>query len=102
MFYTFRQNSSRGSYLGPVLVCVQCDSHSEANDEAERHGLQFGMANSCPCCGPRWSCADEEDSPDLTKTPTYYGNPLTKSGKSWEIYYRDGLRFSGGRTDGRG
>lgn len=96
MFYTFRQNNSGGSYLGPVLLCVECDSLDDANVQAERHGFQFGMANSCPCCGPRWSCAYDQDS--LTETPTYYSGLLTDSGKSWEVYYRDGLKFSGGKN----
>jgi len=96
MFYTFEQNNSGGSFLGPVLVCVQCDSHDEANDEAQRHGFQFGM--ECECCGPRWSFADGFVSPDLTETPTYRGDPLSKSGKSWSLYYRDGFKLSGGRS----
>jgi hypothetical protein len=34
----------------------------------------------------------------LTETPTYRGDPLSKSGKSWSLYYRDGFKLSGGRS----
>ena len=95
MFYTFRQNNSGGYFSGPVLVCVECDSLEDANDQAELNGIRFGMFGSCECCGPRWSRAWDEDS--LTETPTHYGDPLSESGTSWAVYYRDGLMFSGGR-----
>ena len=97
MFYTFRQNNSGGYFSGPVLVCVECDSLNEANVQLEHHGLQFGfLGSSCDCCGPRWAPAWDEDS--LTETPTHYGDPLSESGTSWAVYYRDGLKFSGGRN----
>lgn len=96
MFYTFRQNNSGGSFVGPVLLCVECDSLDDANVQAERHGFQFGMVGSCECCGPRWPTAYGVNF--LTETPTYYGDPLPESGTSWTLYYRDGLKFSGGRN----
>jgi len=95
MFYTFRQNNSGGSFIGPVLVCVECDSLEDANDQAENNGITFGMFRSCECCGPRWSTA--YDQSDLTETPTHYGDPLSESGKSWVIYYKDGTKLSGGK-----
>lgn len=96
MFYTFRQNNSGGYFSGPVLVCVECDSLEQANDQAELNGICFGMFGSCECCGPRWSTAWDEDS--LTETPTYYGGLLTDSGESWVIHYKDGTNLSGGKT----
>ena len=96
MFYTFRQNNSGGYFSGPVLVCVECDSLEQANNQAELNGICFGMFGSCECCGPRWSTAWNEDS--LTETPTYYGGLLTDSGESWVIHYKDGTNLSGGKT----
>ena len=96
MFYTFRQNNSGGYFSGPVLVCVECDSLEQANNQAELNGVCFGMFGSCECCGPRWSTAWHEDS--LTETPTYYGGLLTDSGESWVIHYKDGTNLSGGKT----
>lgn len=94
MFYTFRQNNSGGYFSGPVLVCVECDSLDQANDQAELNGICFG--SSCDCCGPRWSTAYDEDS--LTETPTYYGDLLTETGVSWVIHYKDGTNLSGGKN----
>lgn len=96
MFYTFRQNNSGGYFYGPVLVCVECDSLQDANDQAERNGICFGMIGSCECCGPRWSTAWDEES--LTETPTYYGDPLSESQYSWVIHYKDGTKLSGGQN----
>ena len=95
MFYTFRQNNSGGSFRGPVLVCVECDSLDQA-DEALVERLPRSALTSCDCCGPRWSCAYDEDS--LTETPTYYGDLLTDSGESWVIHYKDGTNLSGGKN----
>ena len=96
MFYTFRQNNSGGYFSGPVLVCVECDSLDQANDQAELNGICFDMFGSCECCGPRWSTAWGQDS--LTETPTYYGDLLTDSGESWVIHYKDGTNLSGGKN----
>ncbi len=96
MFYTFRQNNSGGYFSGPVLVCVECDSLNQANDQAELNGICFGMFGSCECCGPRWSPAYDQDI--LTETPTFYGDLLTDSGESWVIHYKDGTNLSGGKN----
>jgi len=94
MFYTFRHNNSGGYFKGHyVLVCVECDSLEDANDQAELNGISFGMFGSCECCGPRWSRAWDEDS--LTETPTHYGDPLSESRDSWVIHYKDGTKLSG-------
>jgi hypothetical protein len=94
MFYTFRQNNSGGSFRGPVLVCVECDSLNQA-DEALIERLPRSALTSCDCCGPRWSCAYDEDL--LTEYPTYLGDPLTESGRDWVVYYREGNPVSGGK-----
>ena len=96
MFYTFRQNNIGGYFSGPVLVCVECDSLEDANHRGELNGIRFGMFGSCECCGPRWSTAWDEDS--LTETPTHYGDPLSESGDSWVIHYKDGTNLSGGKN----
>lgn len=95
MFYTFRQNNSGGRFLGPVLVCVECDSVSDANDEAvNRHDIQFGMEGSCRCCGPRWS---EARDGELSDSPEWYGKALADTGTSWVVYYKNGTKESGGK-----
>lgn len=96
MFYTFRQNNSGGYFKGHVLVCVECDSLEDADIQAERNGICFGMFGSCECCGPRWSTAWDEDS--LTETPTNYGDPISQATDSWVIHYKDGPSFSGGKN----
>ena len=94
MFYTFRQNNSGGYYDGPAYVCVECTDLLDADDQAERNGITFGMAGSCECCGARWSLAWDEES--LTETPSYYGAPLSQLRESWVVFYRDGTKISGG------
>jgi hypothetical protein len=62
-WWQFAQNNSGGSFAGPAhLVFVEAQSADEADDIAKDHGMYFdgcSTGNDCPCCGDRWSNADE-------------------------------------------
>ena len=61
MFYVYRQNNSGGSFRPPAVdVIVEAPSAAEADTIAEGVGIYFDGAGDCPCCGNRWSEADEE------------------------------------------
>lgn len=97
MFYTFRQNNSRGQWIGPVLVCVECDSLNEANEIAVWHGVYFdGCAEGrdCECCGDRWSQAYDNES--LTELPTYCGEFVCDQERPYKIVYKDMRVLTGG------
>lgn len=61
MFYTYSQNNSGGSFIGPALyVVVEADNSEEADSIAEENGLYFDGCEKgvdCDCCGDRWSRA---------------------------------------------
>ena len=58
MFYTYSQNNSGGSFIGPALyVVVEADNSEEADSIAEKNGLYFDGCEKgadCDCCGDRW------------------------------------------------
>lgn len=61
MFYVYRQNNSGGSFLPPAVnVIVEADNAAEADTIADGVGIYFNGEGDCPCCGYRWSEADEE------------------------------------------
>ena len=102
MFYTFTQNNSGGSFIGPRFVIVEADSADEANDIAERStpvyfdgtwcrdGCDVDPYESCACmvdcycCGDRWSRVSEYAA---TERPEIYGEPVS-SGPDGIIIYR--------------
>ena len=60
MFYVYRQNNSGGSFLPPAVnVIVEADNAAEADTIADGVGIYFNGEGDCPCCGYRWSEADE-------------------------------------------
>ncbi len=86
--------AGRGGYfVGPVYVCVECDSATEANEIAGNHDIMFGIG--CECCGPRWSSAWGDD--ELTSEPMVYGKPLTEDNITYKIIYKDGRIVEGGQ-----
>ena len=61
-WYEFDQNNSGGFFKGPAhKVWVQALSVEEACTVAEDHGLYFGGAGDCSCCGDRWSSPWRDD-----------------------------------------
>ena len=76
-FYTYRQNNSFGVWNGPEIVIVEAVSPAAADIIAMEHGVYFDgcrEGTDCPCCGDRWSMADEWDAADV---PSIYGEPVT-------------------------
>ena len=75
MFYTYSQNNSGGSFIGPHHVIVEADSARQANSIAQDHdvyfdGVEFGV--DCECCGDRW-IRIEKDS-EGKQSPMIWGN----------------------------
>jgi hypothetical protein len=76
MFFTYYQNNSGGSFVGPHFVIIEADSNSEADYIAENHPdspIYFdGCENErdCECCGDRWYRTYD----DGTEKPEIYGN----------------------------
>jgi hypothetical protein len=74
MYYTFSQNNSGGSWIGPQYVIVKADSASEANEIAENYGIYFDGVKQeidCECCGDRWCQVWEDEG---TEEPTIFGD----------------------------
>lgn len=57
-WWMFVQNNPGGVYKGPaMIVMVNAETASQANDKAEDVGVYFdGVAthDDCACCGDRW------------------------------------------------
>jgi len=73
-FYTYRQNNSGGSFVGPLYVCVEAESEEEAEEIAQENGVYFNGCSTgrdCSCRGDRWYCRPEEND-----FPGCYGEPL--------------------------
>jgi hypothetical protein len=76
MFFTYHQNNSGGSFVGPQFVIIEADSASEANYIAENHPdspIYFDGCEAerdCKCCGDRWYRTYD----DGTEKPQIYGN----------------------------
>jgi len=98
-FYTYRQNNSGGYWdLDPEkgighYVIIEALDHNDADDRAERIGIEFGTG--CPCCGDRWDNSyhgDENDSPKI-----YGEEPVEMFKESYNkdhliyIHYADGI-----------
>lgn len=75
MFYTFSQNNSGGSFVGPLYVVIEANSAEEANRLAEeKAGVYFNGCSDgrdCSCCGDRWSPRWSDDCG--TEQPESYG-----------------------------
>lgn len=84
-FYTFRQNNSGGSWVGPLYVIVEAYSAAEANGLAQLYtpvyfdGCSTGL--DCHCCGDRWY---EQYFDEGFDEPGLY-----ESGVLTDTYYRD-------------
>lgn len=100
MFYTFRQNNSRGVMHRNIdineFVVIEGDSMSEVRDQAVTVGIYFdGCARGmdCYCCGDRWYMP--EDDEDMDAVPSIYGRPIetfkrSPLGANVVIHYRNG------------
>lgn len=93
-FYTYRQNNSGGSWLGPAkYVIVEGVDAEDANKRAQEKGLYFDGAGDCSCCGSRWSEAHESDG---ESEPKIYDEPAKSyteecfSNETARIFYADG------------
>ena len=100
MFYTYSQNNSGGSFIGPHHVIVEADSARQANSIAQDHdvyfdGVEFG--DDCECCGDRW-IPIEKDS-EGTQSPMIFGDTdiqqtlneyRTSDSRSAIVVYLDG------------
>ncbi|WP_435809569.1 DUF7296 family protein [Streptosporangium canum] len=96
MFFQFSQNNSGGSFVydddgTSVLVVVEADNATEANERAEDIGLYFDGSVDCSCCGPRWNEAWDGDGDDY---PAYFGTNLLET----ELWYWPWM--TGGRAEG--
>jgi len=69
MFYTYRQNSSGGSYDdSSTYVIIEAESAYAANILAEYYGIYFDGCDKnidCRCCGDRWTEATESDGEEF-------------------------------------
>jgi hypothetical protein len=92
MFFSFNQNNSGGSFIGPHVVIVEAETADEANEIAvAKAGVYFDGAGDCECCGRRWS----ETWDDGADVPSNYGDPVEAS-EFVQIIYADG-RIEGGK-----
>lgn len=99
MFYTYNQNNSGGKFeINNDIkhyVIIEADNCEEANRIAESVGIYFDGVEEeidCPCCGNRWSRADESDG---YQEPSIYGTKISdyKGFPCWNtyiVYYKDG------------
>lgn len=109
MFYTYNQNNSGGSFVGPQYVIIEADSPKEADSIAEdRAGLYFNGYGDCSCCGNRWY---EASGYDAEEYPSIYGQDVSLprdefiekykkeiSQYAWydynvDVYYADGSKY---------
>lgn len=74
MFYTYRQNSSGGSFIVDdnitINVIIEADNAEQANKKAKAIGIYFDgckQEKDCPCCGDRWyrASGDGEENPEI-------------------------------------
>ncbi|WP_328742941.1 hypothetical protein OG436_29560 [Streptomyces caniferus] len=108
MFYTYDQNNSGGGFdydesrgLG-IVVIVEADSASLADDRAEEIGLYFDGEDDCDCCGNRWYAASSGGD----TVPSVYGTPVQSYAWKWK-WAREGfpeafVHFADGRVEGYG
>ena len=103
MFYTYIQNNSGGSFKITKkikhYVIIEADSAKEADEKAKSIGLYFdGVKNGrdCPCCGDRWSRADEHDCGiEGTKEPEIWGQGSLKylKEKEWSLWKEEAIVY---------
>lgn len=55
MYYTYWQNNSGGSYLGPAHIIIEANSEDEASAIFDELPLDHEF---CECCGYRWNGID--------------------------------------------
>lgn len=96
-FYTFIQNNSGGSFIGPCYVIIEADSDEEANYIAESHcGVYFDGCDTeqdCPCCGDRWNRVynyDKKEKPEIYGLDIEDGSLYNSYRSSSMIRYKDG------------
>jgi hypothetical protein len=89
-FYHYSQNNSGGSFIVNERVgndvVIEARDVDHANTIAESIGIYFDGAGDCPCCGNRWSEANESDGETF---PHCYGEKLETLEVSWcrrEVY----------------
>jgi len=104
-FYTYDQNNSGGSFTLDKenglthKVIIEAEDYDSADKKAESIGIYFNGVSDyidCPCCGDRWSIAEEYEKPTIySKTPYEYVND--EDGFRWmekgfevAIHYLDG------------
>jgi hypothetical protein len=97
-FYTYRQNNSGGSFIGPLAVIIEAKNADEADALAEhKAGVYFNGCDDgrdCSCCGDRWGRAS--DSYHACESPALYGetDPTKWEGfmgdEEAKIYFYDG------------
>lgn len=75
MFFVYRQNNSGGGYELPAMhVIVEADSVKEANEIAQKNGVDPD-APYCECCGRRWYLmwdGEETGEQAVANTPDDY------------------------------
>lgn len=97
MFYTYAQNNSYGVfYVDDSVknyVIIEANSAKEADEKAESIGLYFdGVKNGrdCPCCGDRWSKADDPDfGINGTEKPEIWGQSVLEYFKKNETFWKE-------------
>lgn len=106
MFFTYAQNNSYGAFdvddNVKHYVIIEANSAKEADKKAESIGLYFDgveKGRDCPCCGDRWSKADDPDfGINGTEKPEIWGQSVSEyikeNGAFWKkeaiVYYKDG------------
>lgn len=103
MFYTYRQNNSGGVFKVndnvKHYVIIEADSAKEADEKAESIGIYFDGVKKdidCPCCGNRWSKADDPDfGIEGTKEPEIYGQRVLKFFKEsgWSLWKEEAIVY---------
>ena len=78
-FYTYNQNNSGGSFMGPAMyVIVEAKDAMDADRIAQDHGVYFdGVMDQrdCPCCGDRWYSMFGDEATDV---PSIYSTPVSE------------------------
>jgi hypothetical protein len=61
-FFRFRQNNSHGVWVRDENIDINVFIEASSSDEANERMNQFAsFGDGCPCCGERWSSADDAD-----------------------------------------
>ena len=99
MFYSYYQNNTGGSFVGPQCVIIEAEAAEDANILSSKAGVYFdGVLNGidCSCCGDRWYRTYDYIGDNV---PSFYNEPISEatSGFPWTkptgiIYYLDGTK----------